>query len=150
MYSFSIRKKPGCGRPVLPSASSEALGQVRVKSPEEAAWGRGSWGLGQCDGRFYIGFHIVLVIFPFSIPDPQGIGEMPSSPDPRSPIFFEILCGFYSPPPTNTIGWSRPCLPILHPRPIGYRRDAVFSSQPLIFFSKSFARIATLLRQQIR
>src|SRR6516165_4688921 len=23
-----IRKKPGCGRPVLPSASSEALGQV--------------------------------------------------------------------------------------------------------------------------
>jgi len=25
-----------------------------------------------------------LVIFP----DPQGIGEMPSSPDPRSPIFF--------------------------------------------------------------
>src|SRR6516164_7493937 len=29
----------------------------------------------------------------FSIPDPQGIGEMPSFPDPRSPIFFEILCG---------------------------------------------------------
>ena len=37
--------------------------------------------------------HFSLVIFPFSIPDPQGIGEMPSSPDPRSPIFFEILCG---------------------------------------------------------
>src|SRR6516164_5553873 len=32
-------------------------------------------------------------VFPFSIPDPQGIGEMPSSPDPRSPVFFEILCG---------------------------------------------------------
>ena len=37
--------------------------------------------------------HFSLVIFPFSIPDPQGIGEMPSSPDPRSPIFFKILCG---------------------------------------------------------
>ena len=37
--------------------------------------------------------HFSLVIFPFSIPDPQGIREMPSSPDPRSPIFFKILCG---------------------------------------------------------
>jgi hypothetical protein len=24
---------------------------------------------------------------------PKDIREMPSSPDPRSPIFFEILCG---------------------------------------------------------
>ena len=30
---------------------------------------------------------------PILHPGPQGIGEMPSSPDPRSPIFFEILCG---------------------------------------------------------
>src|SRR6516162_10347458 len=37
--------------------------------------------------------HICGHVFPFSIPDPQGIGEMPSSPDPRPPIFFEILCG---------------------------------------------------------
>ena len=30
---------------------------------------------------------------PILHPGPQGIGEMPSSPDPRPPIFFEILCG---------------------------------------------------------
>ena len=32
-----------------------------AKSPEEAAWAlmQRIMGLGQCDGRFYIGFHIV-------------------------------------------------------------------------------------------
>ena len=33
-------------------------------------------------------------------------------------------------------------------RPTGYRRDAVFSSQTAHFFSKSFARIATLQLRQ--
>src|SRR6516165_12295183 len=49
-------EKPGCGRPV-PSASSEALGQV-----PGAAWAlmQRIMDLGQCDGRFYIGFHIGL------------------------------------------------------------------------------------------
>ena len=84
-----------------------------AKSPEEAAW---------------------ALMHPFSIPDPQGIGEMPSSPDPRPPIFFEILCGFfadcYSPPPTNTIGWSRPCL---HPRPTGYRSRLLIPDRSFFF-----------------
>jgi hypothetical protein len=31
-------------------------------------------------------------VFPFSIPT-HRVREMPSSPDPRPPIFFEILCG---------------------------------------------------------
>src|SRR6516162_5175979 len=46
---------------------------------------------------------------------------------PDRPFFSKSFADCYSPPPANTIGWSRPCLPILHPRPTGYRRDAVFS-----------------------
>ena len=37
-------------------------------------------------------------------------------------FFSKSFADCYSP-----AGWSRPCLPILHPRPTGYRRDAVFS-----------------------
>ena len=55
-----IRKKPGCGRPVLPSASPEALRQV----PGGSGLGQRIMGLGQCDGRFYIGFHIVYGLRP--------------------------------------------------------------------------------------
>ena len=36
----TIRKKPGCGRPVLPSASSEG---PWAKSSEEAAWASENW-----------------------------------------------------------------------------------------------------------
>jgi hypothetical protein len=32
-------------------------------------------------------------VFPFSIPTHRVLRELPSSPDPRPPIFFEILCG---------------------------------------------------------
>jgi len=62
----------------------------------------------------------------FSIPDPQGIEEMPSSPDSQTAHFFEIA-DCYSPPPANTIDGLGHVFPILHPRPTGYRRDAVFS-----------------------
>src|SRR6516164_3124047 len=42
-----IRKKPGCGRPVLPSASSEALGQVPGGSGLGVnAEDHGSWPMG--------------------------------------------------------------------------------------------------------
>src|SRR6516164_8757610 len=54
-WTMHLRKKPGCGRPVLPSASPEALGQV----PGGSGLGQRIVGPGQCDGRFHIGFHIV-------------------------------------------------------------------------------------------
>src|SRR6516164_5357687 len=52
MFATIEVQKPGCGRPVLPSASSEALGQV----PGGSGLGVNAedHGLGQCDGRFYI------------------------------------------------------------------------------------------------
>src|SRR6516162_8408102 len=63
--------------------------------------------------------------------------KMPSSPDPRLPIFFsKSFADCYSPaPPTNTIGWSRPCLPILHPNPqgIGEMRSSPDSRPPIFF-----------------
>src|SRR6516162_748963 len=40
-----IRKKPGCGRPVLPSASSEALGQEESSNPQRISEKNGRSGI---------------------------------------------------------------------------------------------------------
>src|SRR6516165_9883106 len=40
-----IRKKPGCGRPVLPSASSEALGQEESSNPQRISKKNGRSGI---------------------------------------------------------------------------------------------------------
>src|SRR6516164_7648552 len=40
-----IRKKPGCGRPVLPSASSEALGQEESSNPQRISKKMGDLGI---------------------------------------------------------------------------------------------------------
>src|SRR6516225_3443798 len=56
-WTMHLRKKPGCGRPVLPSASPEALGQV----PGGSGLGQRIMGLGQCDGRFHTGFQSYMV-----------------------------------------------------------------------------------------
>jgi len=42
-----IRKKPGCGRPVLPSASSEALGQEESSNPQRISKKMGDLGSGE-------------------------------------------------------------------------------------------------------
>ena len=42
-----IRKKPGCGRPVLPSASSEALGQEESSNPQRISKKMGDLGSGK-------------------------------------------------------------------------------------------------------
>ena len=42
-----IRKKPGCGRPVLPSASSEALGQEESSNPQRISKKTGDLGSGE-------------------------------------------------------------------------------------------------------
>src|SRR6516162_4197846 len=42
-----IRKKPGCGRPVLPSASFEALGQEESSNPQRISKKMGDLGSGE-------------------------------------------------------------------------------------------------------
>ena len=78
------------------------------------------------------------------------IGEMPSSPDPRSPIFFKILC--YSPPPAifpipdhpffskSFASVSRSCPRSCPSRPTEYRRDAAAQPQRVGFAEESTGR----------
>src|SRR6516162_3168248 len=83
-----IRKKPGCGRPVLPSASSEALGQVPLSNVLDDAYWIGTqkifrtlpqmaWGgeLFSSDIMWWLGDWIRLILNQLPLPRKSLKGE---------------------------------------------------------------------------
>src|SRR6516165_6014576 len=122
MFATIEVQKPGCGRPVSPSASSEALGQVPGGSGLGVnAEDHGSWPM-RWSFLYRIPYRIwfatshqeveTKIIFPlFRLFRGNGSWCRISRIQSPSLRHYEALKRpTRRAPPTNTIGWSRPCL----------------------------------------
>jgi hypothetical protein len=72
-----IRKKPGCGRPILPSASSEALGQVPchwpgMRTPSRLGYGGPFVASKYCESTMHPVYHAKITVSTKNFPRSEG------------------------------------------------------------------------------